>query len=1416
MSQAVLQKLLDRLYASLSHGPCVDCRPHSSRQRIDITALAALQHIAPDTLIPKLLEGGRVDVLGKTPFFKPAEKEEKLTPEQRLQKKASDAQTRLLTKLREIAEDARDYEQDTGENALFIGYPLISIPPAADVTRSFTSRVLGPLALIPIDLSVKRGASQSISIAAKGSGVDLVIANFPLLVWLEQQTGCNTAELFSDEEGGNPWREFAELAKLYAHSLHIDPVPEFAAETPLQIIPKSEGLPPKPAFLNSAVLGLFPVSNQGTLRDLKAMVQGEALTGPVTRFLSAGAAAKTPENPPPAEERSIARERLVTNADPCQARAVRYAATAPNLVIHGPPGTGKSQTITNIIGDHLARGERVLMVCDKRTALDVVFNRLEFLGLGHLCAIVHDPQRDQRNLYMKIREQLEALAERKSDSTAPTKLAALDAEIQQLHGELRQYFSALLEPPGPGVSTFHDLTAEWFSTPANDVRLGDVSIAGVTLEQFEAHRPAFTEVLNRAVEIHLPDNAWNEAAGISLADFLASPRDEFRTRLANIFIPAQELDRLPVSCIHIDSGDLQTFADRAETASKLLTDFETYSAEPRSRWIIRTHESLRAIKPEFDQIAAIHQQFSTAPLDRDLLLATRNNMPPFARVQSDIAALAAYEPIADSWTRIFKRGIVNGAKEAIAPLTLPLNRENAARARAFYEAYKLRFIVQDFIHQNLGIADRPLMADGELIAIFDQHRIVVEALIRIHEILPDGLRPSLQQIGAKSIPDVVAEYQKLAARARKLHIVLAALRNSRLIAEPWLEGREVEWRQHEPAAPIVEKLINQFETLESLLRLRVAKSSIPENLHGVLNDLIQQRAEPAAGLSALRRALLAHEISHRLRTNRFLQQIDAQRMDQLFLRYRELSATRQTTARDAILDRWLTQQKSRLVASTGTQLNSAGAALKRRLVTRGERALKLRQMILQGANSAEPDPLFDVCPVWMASPGTVAQIFPRAPLFDVVIFDEASQCRLEEAVPVLTRGKRVVIAGDPKQLPPTRFFEAAVSESELEEAESDQELFEQQQGDTEDLLEAALNTEVQQCYLDVHYRSRNESLIEFSNKNFYHDRLQAVPGHPSNRAKTPPIKLIRADGLYKDRANEKEAEIVCDIVAELLAQPEPPSIGVACFNLTQRQMILETIDERCEANSDFAAQIETARKRMGHGAFEGLFVKNLENVQGDERDHIIISTTFGPDASGKFRRNFGPLGQSGGARRLNVLVTRARDMIHVITSIPRIEYATLPEIESGQQPGGRWLLYAYLNFAESLRQLFTENPSPTPTTPQFTVNQTNGKTSKLALQLAQQLARDHSLPSDVPWGNRGFSVDIALRHPKDPTAITLGILCDMTRFEHAPDPVEWDIFRTQILETQGWTFHRLWTPNLFIDTARQKQAIVDSAQKFET
>ena len=621
-------------------------------------------------------------------------------------------------------------------------------------------------------------------------------------------------------------------------------------------------------------------------------------------------------------------------------------------------------------------------------------------------------------------------------------------------------------------------------------------------------------------------------------------------------------------------------------------------------------------------------------------------------------------------------------------------------------------------------------------------------------------------------------------------------------------------RQGKATLPVIGGWVEQLSSVEGLLRIDTLLVTLNPRLTPLLRALLERGASPEDGWLVVKKAAFSAELSRRIQTTPALRTTDGDRVSTSHQRYRDLNARRRELTRDLARHVWITRQRERLLASTGTRLNSAGAEVRRRLVTRGERALRVRQMIRAGAGIDGGDPVFDLRPVWMASPDVVAQLFPREAVFDVVIFDEASQCRLEEGLPVLLRAKRVVIAGDPQQLPPTRFFESGAAQSKEQETEDEQGLFEAQQAKVEDLLGAALNLSVEQAYLDVHYRSSNADLIEFSNQNFYESRLQAIPAHPSNRATLPPLRLVAVNGVYDDRSNPREALEVVKIVRKLLTDDAPPSIGIACFNLSQRDAIVEALDRAAADDPDFGARLAVARMRKGEASFEGLFVRNLENVQGDERDHVIISTTYGPDKSGRFYRRFGPLGQAGGGRRLNVLVTRARQIVHLVTSIPPEIYRSLAAPPPGATPNGGWLLFAYLAYAEQLAKLYAAAPSPSASAGAAArhchVEQSKAH-SAFAAALGEHLAAEHDTSSIVHWGNDGFSVDAALIHPDRPDDVTLGVLCDGARFQNASDRVQWDMFRTEVLEAQRWRLFRLWSPQFFRDpagaVARLKQAV---------
>jgi hypothetical protein len=668
-------------------------------------------------------------------------------------------------------------------------------------------------------------------------------------------------------------------------------------------------------------------------------------------------------------------------------------------------------------------------------------------------------------------------------------------------------------------------------------------------------------------------------------------------------------------------------------------------------------------------------------------------------------------------------------------------------------------------------------------------------------------------------PEYLASFAQLLDQSSKRSELLARweteARSGKLHGDQSIAELSSAIRSNAPCKEYMAALALRKNDLEDVVRIEAAENSLAPSLRGLVSAILAQAPTIDEAVASLRKRALANEIRLRIQASPHLQELTSERIDAQLNSYLRWSGKRRELTTQLIQFNWQNKARTSLLSRTGTQLNSHGSALRQRLLTRGTRALKLRKMLEVGQSIPEGDPLYDLCPIWMSGPNTVAQIFPKKDLFDVVIFDEASQCRLEEALPVLLRAKRVVVAGDPKQLPPTRFFESGIVESEADDIEDTDQLFEVQQAETEDLLGAALNISVRESHLDVHYRSSNAALINFSNDAFYGGRLQAIPAHPNSLADVSPVRLIQVAGLYKERTNPTEAQRVVELVDELLSKPSPPSIGIACFNLTQRETILNALEDRAHKEPGFATRLATARARQGAQSFEGLFVKNLENVQGDERDHMIISTTFGVNEEGKFRRSFGPLSKANGGRRLNVLVTRAREMVHVVTSIPRSEYIKSPDLPFGSQPNGRLLLYEYLKYVERMETEFKEHlEEAEKAAEEYQGKMVDWKSdypSVAARALGIHLHTTKQMGGITHWGNDGFCVDVAIRNPQKPLRVTIGVLADFTRYGKAPDPVEWEAFRYLVLVgLTKWKLVRTWSPATFRALGKVDTSISDA------
>ena len=1409
----ILLKMLDRLYVSLMRGPGLNCRPHSSRQRIDVTDLDAFDDGPPTQVLLDLLGSeGEADVSAKVPMpegynvggWNRRKSKPKPAPQAEAEREAEGADTpgpesppaeapeepesaevrayrrqrSLLSKLRNLSDDAKTYEQDTGVHALNVGYPILSVPPGVG---GGTRRILAPIAFIPVSLKVKAGGRPGIELACRGEGEDRIKPNPALMAWLERETGRSLPEdLFGDDAGTEPWKEIGELVRCVAEMLELPTLNQPALSEPegltLIDVPRADDLPAEAAVLGGAVLGLFPSSNQGLLRDTREMIKQPRLTGPVASFVEAGVSLT--ENTAPAEVPEAdassplggeaaappepAARRFVARADPCQGRAVMLARESTGLVLHGPPGTGKSQTITNIIGDHLARGQRVLFVCDKRTALDVVAHRLASLGLDGLCAVVHDAQRDQRNLYMGIRAQLEQLPDTKTHPRAAGRVEKIDRELDQIHAELDALHGAIMGAPegDDDAPSYHNLMGRWQSLSAPT--LPDESLRGVGIDDLEQHRSAVQVILDRGTAITYGENAWAGCAGATLDDYLSRRNDEVRQQLASCVEDARAADAAGHDAIPPFGPD-EGLAEQQQRRGALLkwldqiAALEGADADPgaAARVAALDDDEVARRVTTLDSEADLRQTLDR-PLDNELWLIVKDDLPGHRAVAEQLGALEQYLQSARKWWGFLAIGAKKQAAVVLRGYGQPRTVEAAERVRDFLAALRAR-VSLTLTAQRLAEAeiDGGVMPDATLRQRFATYEVLLQArqVAAADAVLGERTRAALTDAGAMAtLRDGLT---RSPARAEALGQFERSTSGLRLFDGDWLKGVGTQCRAGSAVTPLLLKLQDGFDDLESVLRIHDGLATLPEGYRPALRALLEHGVAPDMGMDALTKRVLAHTLSQRVADDPKLARLDPEAIEHAFTRHGELEAQKRGLVVDLILDRWKSLQKKRLLSATGTRKNALGASLQQRLFVRGKRAMRLRQVIHLGMTTTYDDggsdPLFDMAPVWLASPETVAQVFPREQLFDVVIFDEASQCRLEEALPVLTRAKRVVIAGDPKQLPPTRFFEASIAQSDDTPIETEDDLFEAQQSEVEDLLAGALNLDVQESYLDVHYRSRNADLIEFSNQQFYNDRLQAIPGHPRNRTRDAPVTLHRvAEPLYEERVNEPEAREVVRIVDELLRRAEPPSIGIASFNLAQRDLIAELLDDKAMEDDDFARRLAKARTREGDDSFEGLFVKNLENVQGDERDHIVISTTYGPNAAGKFYRRFGPLAMPGGGRRLNVLVTRARQEVHLVTSIPAEVYRAFEKPPEGATPSGSWLLFAYLRYAEQLDEAYEQNhrvlEQAAASEAQAFVRQTRNP-SRWAGAIASRLARKHSVASDVHWGNDGFCVDLALHHP---------------------------------------------------------------------
>jgi len=457
-------------------------------------------------------------------------------------------------------------------------------------------------------------------------------------------------------------------------------------------------------------------------------------------------------------------------------------------------------------------------------------------------------------------------------------------------------------------------------------------------------------------------------------------------------------------------------------------------------------------------------------------------------------------------------------------------------------------------------------------------------------------------------------------------------------------------------------------------------------------------------------------------------------------------------------------------------------------------------------------------PVILTNPIASNAILPlKQGLFNIVIFDEASQLRICDTFTSLIRGQYKIIAGDEHQMPPSNYFQSTAEMVDSEENENDEIFSEEEQqkilAESESLLRYCADLQnVNKSPLDFHYRSKHPSLIEFSNNAFYGGNLISFP--PKKDYK--PIEFKAINGRYLDRTNPDEVvEILRIIEKEIHPEYEGkyPSIGIATFNINQRNLINEKLNEAAEKNQIFANKLSELKEI-------GLWIKNLENIQGDERDIIIISTTYGKKSDGKFSQNFARLNRIEGYKLLNVLITRAKHKLYVCTSIPKENYLSYPDLIKNEGNNKKGILYAYLAYTEAIsngNKELSENilkllKGQSREEPK--VSNTDGLSESPFEEEVYELLLDHFNKDKIIQQHKvgGFRLDFVIKTSKKEVILE----CDGKTYHSSEEAYAWDMYRQKELENMGYVVYRIWSTNWFHDKDAEMRKLLRFIESLET
>ena len=1033
---------------------------------------------------------------------------------------------------------------------------------------------------------------------------------------------------------------------------------------------------------------------------------------------------------------------LPISADSSQLAAINEAASGKSFVLHGPPGTGKSQTITNIISNALFHGKRVLFVAEKMAALEVVQKRLAAIGLAPFCLELHSNKTKKSLVMDQLRKTTEVVQQMGDDAFAKEA-----THLDELKRELNAHVERLHKVYPCGLSIY-DCFAQYSAIDvpeSSTIKISNDYIDALTpellrdhtelLENFQSAASVVAEYNNSLREIGMmvysPDIreqiqslvgeisgkvnnlhtlAWSVASLIECnADKLSKEQYEALAMVAE-FILGEELPTTLISSL--DDNLLKTLKELAELQGKLEAQQSELFAQYNEHILDVNYTALRQRWMEAEQ-----KWFLAKYLDRRAVVNTLSSYAKSGGRVSDNDVIV----LCDKISTIHKlQGEVNDIIDYLGS-TYNVKRElknlNASTLQLYHERLGK-------LQSAMGVF---LMDDSNMSA-------------HIAKTLAGGCSQFREQ-NSKLLNAYIATYKDFSANVSTLEeLAVASLKQD---GEDWLDG----------IAQTLKRWSKDLVNLRSKVAYNVVRKQVCDNgLAAVVEAFESGLFAHSNIVNVYLKSLYKQCANHYISQDKELSFFQSILFEDKIKRFRKLCKEFEELTRRELVVRL----SAMLPALRKEASQSSDVGFLQKCIRNGCRGVSIRKLF-----ETIPDLISRMCPAMLMSPLSVSQYLgTNWPQFDLVIFDEASQMPTCEAVAAISRGKSAVIVGDEHQLPPTSFFMAENFSEQHSESE-----------DLESILEDCLALSMPQKYLLWHYRSKHESLITFSNRHFYKNSLMTFPSNDDMATK---VSFEYVKGVYErgaGRNNKEEAKAVVKEIQKRLSDPQTASqsIGVVTFNVNQQSLIEDLLNDMLRKNPD----LEVVAAQM----HEPIFIKNLENVQGDERDVILFSVGYGRDKFGKVAMNFGPLNRDGGERRLNVAVSRARYEMKVFSSLKAEDIDLYRSNAKGVQ-----YLKSFLEYAERGKVALMHM--------EYGVKKKAKDAFVESVAKALQ-AKGYAVNTNI--GSSEYRVDIGIIDPANPDKYLLGLLCDGYNYVASSTARDRDVTTPAVLSLLGWQTYNIWS-----------------------